>query len=340
MNIKINGVDIAFFNNFTLNLKYDSVASTFSFNAIYDPGNKSTAFLFKPLSYNEIEIFHQGELFLTGTILNHTFSSKPQKTAASFSGKSLPGILEDCEIPIEAYPLQSDNKSLKEIAQKLVNAFNIRMVIDPSVSSLMDEVFEKSVAKETQSPKDYLASLCSQKNIILSHTAKGELLFTRAKITKPIINFQDKQDNTEMGLSINGQGIFSQTTILRQSSVDGGNAGQGKINNPLISRYRPKIQSQSSGTDNDTAKVARNALSAQMKNIKLKVNIDRWIIENAILKPNKIITAISQELFLDKKTEFFIESIDYIGDHQKNTMALACVLPQVYNQDSFKNIFS
>ncbi len=47
MNLKINHrvgvVDVSFFNDFEVNLKYDSVASTFGFSFYFDPKNQQHA---------------------------------------------------------------------------------------------------------------------------------------------------------------------------------------------------------------------------------------------------------------------------------------------------------
>ena len=52
-------------------------------------------------------------------------------------------------------------------------------------------------------------------------------------------------------------------------------------------------------------------------------------MDNKILKPNNIITVTNPEIYLFKKSNWFIESIDYKGDQNINTAVLNCVLPCV-----------
>jgi hypothetical protein len=40
MNVKINGRNTEFLNEFNVNLQYDNIASTFSFNVQFNPDNE------------------------------------------------------------------------------------------------------------------------------------------------------------------------------------------------------------------------------------------------------------------------------------------------------------
>ncbi|MCK4883267.1 MAG: hypothetical protein KAS30_00210, partial [Candidatus Diapherotrites archaeon] len=169
---------LEFFNKLSFTWKYDAVASTFAFSMYFDPDDANHKELLKPGHFHQCTVEHNGETLLTGFLMNQTFTSRAAKQLSSVSGYSLPGVLEDCQIHPSLYPLQSDGKTLREIAQKLISGvFPFKIEIDPSVASKMDEVYEKTTASETQTVKAYLSGLAAQKNIILSHTEKGNLLF-------------------------------------------------------------------------------------------------------------------------------------------------------------------
>jgi prophage tail gpP-like protein len=341
INDRIRNRKVEFFNSFNLNLRYDSVASTFSFSFYFNPENKEHKEMVCIGHYHKVTVEHNGELLLTGYILSQVFTSSNVKQLVPFGGYSLPGVLEDCEIPPKLYPLQSDGLTLREIAQKLIAPFGLQMVIDPLVSSQMDSVFEKTTASESQTIKAYLTELASQKNIIISHDEKGNLLFTKAKADKkPLIHFQTGVIGTSMSLSFNGQAMHSEITVMKQASSDGGNAGESTIINPYVPFvYRPKVIIQSSGDDVDTEQAAKNALAAELKNLQLTIVTDRWEVDGKILKPNNIIEVTDQEVYLYKKTKWFIESITYVGDNQKMTATLTCVPPEVYNGKTPEYIF-
>jgi prophage tail gpP-like protein len=178
--------------------------------------------------------------------------------------------------------------------------------------------------------------MAQQKDIVLSHTEKGELLFTRAKTDiKPILEF-DLTKGTIPGTSFefdfDGQKMHSHIWVQGQAAKDGGNAKKSFVRNyyvPVV--YRPKVTSQSSGDDNDTGLAAKRELAAELKGLKLTIETDRWLVDGTIIKPNNTITIIAPELYIYRKTKFFIEQVEYTGNEKQTTAKLTCVLPEVYN---------
>lgn len=348
MNLKIkNHFNVEFFNKFRVTLRYDSVGSTFSFEHYFDPKIKQHRILWQPGHFHVVRVEHAGELLITGFILSQTFGQTSKKQLSSISGYSLTGVLEDCQIPPSLYPLQSDGKTLGEITRRILGFFTtknapIKLIVDPEVAGKVNSSFEKTTANETETIKGYLTKLAAQKNIVLSHTPEGNLLYTKAKTkTASIFHFTGGQPSvTRISLAYNGQGMHSDITIKKQASSEGGNAGEQTISNPYVPFVRrPNVKNQSSGTDNDTGNAARNALSAELKGIVLTIELSTWFINDKIIKPNNIISVTSPENYIFKKTNFFIESVDLIGDEKQNTATLTCVLPEVYNEDRVENIF-
>lgn len=329
------------FNSFSLLLKYDSVASAFSFSMYFDPNDSKHRMLFQPGHFHQLDIEHGGELLMRGWILGQSFGVGAEKMLSSVNGYSLPGVLEDCNIPVDLYPLQSDQKTLSEIAKYLTSKFPFSVVVDGSVSGLMNQKFDTTTASETQTIKSYLNELASQKNIILTHTADGNLLFTKAKTRRtPIFHFENNQPATEMTLQFNGQGMHSDIWVTKEADIDGGNAGQEKISNPFVPYvYRPLVKTQSSGDDVDTKEAVKNVLQSELKGIKLTIKTNMWEIDGKVIKPNNIITVRNPELYLFEKSNWFIESVQLDGDETQTTATLTCVLPEVYNGSQPPYIF-
>lgn len=341
INDRITNRKVDYFNQFKLNLQHASVASTFSFNFYFDPLNHDHKEMACVSHYHVATLEHNGELLLTGYILSQGFNHKNVKELVAIGGYSLPGFLEDCEIPTSLYPLQSDGLTLRQIAQKLIKPFGLKMVVDPSVASKMDSVYDTSTASETQTIKGYLTELAAQKHVLLSHDAKGNLVFTSAKTKqKPILEFKDGVIGTTMTLAFDGQRMHSHITVQKQSDLEGGNAGESTVTNPYVPFvYRPKVKTQSSGTDIDTDLAARQMLAEELRNLKLTIVTDRWEIDGKIIKPGNIISVINPEVYIYKKTLWFIESIEFIGDNKSVTATINCVLPEVYNGETPVSIF-
>jgi prophage tail gpP-like protein len=346
INDRIRTRQVEFFNQFSLNLRYDSIASGFSFKGYFNPSNIDLKEIYCVGHYHIVTLEHNGELLLTGNILSEAFDHANNKELVSFGGYSTPGVLEDCNIPPDSYPLQSDGLTLKEIATKLLKRFNLQMIIHSSVESLMNEPYEKTTAEATSTIKDYLTSLANQKNIVISHDAMGRIIFTKANTNRaPLLDFNLPGESTipftKMNLSFNGQGMHSHIHVIKEPDPEGGNAGESVIRNPYVisSVYRPKVIIQNSGTDIDTDKVARMALAAELKNLKLVITTDRWELNGKILKPNNIITVVNPEVYLYKKSKWFIEEIEFQGNNKEVIAKLTCCPPEVYNDNTPEYLF-
>lgn len=341
MILKIKNRRVEFFNNFKLDLRYDSVASAFSFNFLFNPNDADLLELVHLGHYHKMTLEHNDELLLTGYILNQTFRDGNQKSLSGISGYSLPGVLEDCQIPTSVYPLQSDKLSLHQIVNKLVAPFKLKVVVDPAVASKMNKVYSTSTADENQTIKAYICELAAQRNIIVTHNEQGHLLFTEAKTKQqPFMHFDRGVPGVNMAMNFNGQGMHSHITVQKQADSGGGNAGESTIANPFVPyTYRPKVLSQSSGDDIDTATAARRALSDELKNLQLQITTDRWQIDGKIIKPNTVISVKNPELFLKEKMNWFVESISFEGTQEKTIATLNCVLPEAYNNAKVVNHF-
>jgi prophage tail gpP-like protein len=345
---KVRKVD--FWSRFRVSLAYDKFGSTFSFSWYFDPDNPEHKELACVSHYHDCVVEHNNEVLITGFALSQGFTYEAGKTLATISGYSKPGWFEDVNIPPEKYPLQSDGVSLLNIARRITSPwdkstkYKIGIEVDPSVQSKVNKTFKKSTASETATIADYLRELAQQKEIIISHDENGNLLFTQAKTNQdPILSFDFTKGmipGTRLNHNFDGQGMHSHITVLRQSSIDGGNAGQYTIRNPYVPvTYRPKVVTQSSGDDIDTEEVAKRELAKELENLSLSIDMDRWIINEKIIKPNNIIEIIAPELYIYTKSDFFIRSVDLVGNAEETTSTLNCVVPEVVNGEYPKSIF-
>jgi len=338
------------FNNFRLSLGYDQFGSTFSFSFYFEPDNPEHKELACVSHYHDCRIKHNDEVLVTGFALTQGFTYESEKTLATISGYSKPGFFEDCNIPPDVWPLQSDGLSLLQIAQKITSKWNIStkykidIKVDPSVQDKVSKAFKKSTASETSTIAEYLRELAQQKQIIISHDELGNLLFTQAKTDQdPILTFDFTKGlipGTRLTHTFNGQQMHSHITVVKQASTDGGNAGEYTIRNPYVPTvYRPKVVTQSSGDDIDTQEVALRELSKEWEGLTLTIETDRWIVDKKIIKPNSIIEVLAPELYIYTKSRFFVRSIDYDGDAEKTTATLNCVIPEVVNGQMARSIF-
>lgn len=321
----INGQE---FTNFVINdltLMYNAITSTFGFSGLEN-------YLPKPLTYPSIEIYHDDELILTGTILNQSAVSESKPTLVSVSGYSKAGILEDCTIPLTAMPMQLDNMSLKEICDKLLPLYELKYSFENSVASLMTKKYEKVNFDYDKTLKSILVDLATERGIFINHTSRGDIRFTDSSASnlKIVEHFED--DGTmNIDLDINGQQMHSEISML--SGTDDLSISEGEITlkNPYVKVNRPIIYKMSSGDSIDIKDAVRLKLSSELRGITLKIETTKFI------KPGNLITVTSSKLNLNHRVPFFIEQTVISQDKQGLKYSMSCVLKEVYTKNDVKN---
>ena len=337
MKLVVNNNQYDFFNGVNVTLKYDSVGGTFKFDMVFNPDDPNHRELVRPLTFPTAKIVHGSETLLTGTVVHHSGNSASADSLVTLSGYSIPGILEDVTIPLSAWPLQSDTLSLREIANRVCDPFNVVVKIDPAVSSLMNQTFDSTDARPDQTVKSYLTTLASQKSIILSSTPDGHLLFTKATTNKkPIADLSTVLKKT---LVVDGRGMNDTIVVVGESNIDGGNAAEASYSSGLITNNRPRTVVQSSGDDNDSPKVASQYGATQLKKIALTIELHTWTIEDRIIFPNNLVTVQDKKLGLYEKSDWFVEAVTFTGNESKQVSTLSCVPPSAFDGTKPKNPF-
>lgn len=345
LRIKIDNKDYEGFSNVAVNLTFDAVASTFSFDAYFDPENDSHRELFRPLRYREVKIYEDNVLLLTGNILSHRYSAQARNNLVPVSGYSKTGILEDVSIPPDLYPLETVNKSLKEIATRLTEPFGIGVVIDDEVADDAAKLYEKSASSGSDTVAGYLAQLASQRNITLTHTPAGNLRLARPKKVKAAIaTYIENMPAVTIDLEVNGQGMHSETTVMRQGSITDDLNGESTKKNPLVGQYRPLVKEQTKGGSGDTENAANNASSSELQGISLTITSDRWTWYDgrrlSVITPDHYINVNSPSCFLSRTSVWFVKAVTLTENDKERGATIYCVLPESFNGEEPKNIFA
>ena len=325
-------------NDITISMVLDSVASAFSFSARFNPKNPQHKELFRPLGYPKVEIYHDdGRLLLTGVVLNQNQKSKAEPELITLSGYSKGGVLDDCNIPLTAYPLESLKRSLYDIASRLLNIFSLNLVVAPNVLKDVNAIYEKTSAEPTDSITSYLAKLAAQRNIVLSHDEKGNIVLFRPNANAAPRYFFDSENTVDMSWSVNGQQLHSDIDVIRQPSEDNpGVSLADKAKNPLIGAYRPSVSILSSGKETDTKRAADNKMASELSGLVLNLAFEKYV-EVLI---GDIIEVQNEEVYLYQRTRFMVSAINLKETETGITTELSVVLPESYTGETPKNIFA
>lgn len=335
INDRFTNRTVRFFDQINIGLRFDSVASTFSFNFYFDPNNPDHKDMACVGHFHEVTVEHNGELLISGYLISQKFADSNTKQMAGFAGYSKSGVIEDVNIPLNAYPIQTQGLSVRSIAQRLLSYFKIGLIDQVG----LNEEIQDSKANETQTIKAYLTELTSQRDVVLSHDAKGNVVFAKANTRQaPIMIFDStRQDNevipfTSMELNINGQQLHSHISVIGEASTnEGDDASEVTVRNRIVQGvFRPKVLKQTTGTDVTALKAAELARKAELRAITLTIQTDRWEIDGKVIKPNSIISVKNPNCYIYKPTKFFVESVNLVGNTQAMTATLTCVLPEAY----------
>lgn len=354
---------VRFFNDFEMNLKYDSIADTFSFTFLFNPNNPEHAEIACVSHYHECAIYYDNELLINGYMLSQGFRDTAKPELVHIGGYSKAGVFEDCDVPTSLYPLESNGLSLRAICQRILNNFNThirskegkfklfvapisRTAASSRIVEKMDATIPKSTAKESENIKSYLTGLATKKNLVLSHTPEGDLLITEANTEAlPVFDYDDTKQMVgfvEMDLQFNGQAMHSHITVIRQASQDGGNAAEYTIRNPFVpvaAVFRPKTIVMSSGDDVTIKEFAENELRKELKAITLSITLDRGKLNGIFIRPNNTCRVKNRKIFLYKSVRWFIESVNFKVNSGQETSILTCVPTYVYSDEKPVNFF-
>lgn len=332
--LRTGGKSFQFFIEIDVDLRLDTIASTFSFLGV-DTNNSD---LFKTLKYTEVEVWFVdndlgiNELLLTGQVINTSKVSQKKKTPVRLAGYSKPGKLEDVNIPIELYPLQRDNVSLAEIAKEICDRWSINLKIFDAALADANIAFEKVSADPEEKVKQYLSGLCNLRNLTLSHDNRGRLLIY--KILNSIeANFRldSAKDSLKVTLSENGQAIHSECTVIKQATVKDTNSAQATAKSPFSSgQDRPIVKKLPNGEQTDVERYANAVLAREAKNIVITIEHEGWTIQNKLIRAGFYIELTDEKLEFEN-LKLIVQSQQLKSDKKNGkTMTMTCVLPCVY----------
>lgn len=350
---------INFFSQIKLNLKYDALASTFQFDYLFDANNAAHLEVAGITHYHEAHVYWQASTggpkrrILTGLVVSQNFIDAPVPELLSIGGYSKPGLLDDCDIPVDI-PLESNGLKLSDIIKRICDAFLLKLIIlapragerivqKPPQEKNEDERAEgevkKSTSKTSENAASYIKKLCLQKNVVLTHNEMGNVVVKTANTEgDPVLvldsDSKPMQGYQRMNLNFDGQNMFRFYSVVRQADDEGGNESSITIRNPLspvagVPRY--KVETQSSGSDVTVSEAVRNALSKSLKVFVLTVNIVTETASTKLILPDNTIHIKNKKLNLFKMTKWFIESVEVTQTPESTTQVLTCVLPWVYN---------
>jgi len=320
----------------------DTAADGWTAVTRFDPFDEAKAKKFIPYTLPPAQVYLGGKLVNSGILYLVGPRSSTDGRRISLGGWSPTADIIDSTINMEVWnrfpnaKFERNNVTLADRAKELLEPFEIQ-VIDEANDL---EPFDRVAATPDEKIFDHLAKLATQRGILISCTAQGELRLTRANTTgKPIGTIEETDPpQTEMEATFDGRKRFSTYRAIGQSpavSPAGDNYQVYKTataQDPGVSRTRFLAFTADNAAVGNIQKAAdwkRNRVLADAYTIPFPVS--SWYAPNDELwTPNTLITVKSPTLFLPNGFDFLIRAVVF---DEKPSAILYLIPPQVYSQD-------
>ena len=261
--LKINGEVLKFFDSFSFSTQLDAISSSISFNAFLD---------IAAFDYADVEAFRNGVLIFTGEIVSKSIPDEIPPKPFSYKAGSKTHILSESTLPTEAYPLQLENLTLKDIVEYICSFFNITVIFDQSAEEEATGKYKLSDLGLGKVAAELINDLITNAGLILTHDAYGQLIVTKDVIQSEILLPRWTSNKKSFDL----KKFFHNYIALGQAPVGEDNDIQAIASFTNIVERRNTTKIQDSGGIDTIEKKAEGMRVDSLKAIKQSLSFDQF----------------------------------------------------------------
>jgi prophage tail gpP-like protein len=324
--ILIDGKRFRFWSEVRVTRSIDAM-DTVEFSAPFDskiPNFKAT---FRPFSYKDVDIIVGGSRLFSGTMVGVTPTVSASQKVVSVSAYSKPGVLNDCTLTGSSYPLEFNDQNLRDIAKSIADTFGIAVDfrVDPG------PVFERVSLKPSKKVLPFLSELAQQRNMIISSSEDGALIFWRSiDPGTPVASLsQGASPLTQVTPFFSPQEYYSHITGIDPVLI-GLEGSQFTVKNPRLNGVvRPITFSPQDTIDSDVQDAVQAKASRMFGNMaSYSASVSSWNDPSGNLwKPNTSIKLFANDAMVYGEYEFIIRSVELIKDSRSESAVLNLVIP-------------
>jgi prophage tail gpP-like protein len=324
--LSVEGSRFRFWSKVSITRAIDAVP-TVSFEAPFDPDNAEFRSVFRPFSFQSVNLDVGGDRLFTGTLIGVDPTLNVAGGTAGASCYALPGVLGDCTAPASAYPIEWDGADLRAIAESLAALFGIGVVFDGEVGS----AFERLTLTPGANLLPWLAGLASQRDLVVGATPGGDLLFTKATAEgEPVAHLtQGESPCISVAPSFSPQDYFSAITGVTPTLVGLKGPQHTEKNTHLPGALRPHTFLSANTINADLPASVRSKMGRMFGNaIGYSVPVSTWRDPQGDLwKPNTLITLLAPGAMIYSRYTFLLRSVILEKTAGSESATLNLVLP-------------
>jgi len=324
--ISIEGVRFRFWDRLRIVRSIDSM-DTVEMSAPFDheaPGFRET---FVPFSFKPMSITVGGEPLFTGTMVAVDPVIEKDKKVVAVSGYASPGALNDCTPPASSFPLEFDNLGLRDIAATMLGPFGLGAVFESDQGS----VFERVACEPGNKVLAFLIDLAKQRNLVMSSSPKGELVFLRAiEGGVPVAKLrQGESPLLSVTPRFNPQEYYSHITGL-EPVILGLKGSQFTVRNPRLQGVIRPFTFKAPDTLDADVKATVEAKAGRMFGgmASYSVTVATWRDPSGNLwTPNTVVNLLAPDAMVYEEYSFIVRSVEFNRDSVSETALLDLVVP-------------
>jgi len=321
----IDGKRFRFWTSIKLTRSIDNM-DTVDIAAPFEPNLASFKETFRPFSFKSTEITVGGEPLFKGTMIS-VIPTLGDSKVIQVSAYSMPGVLNDCTAPASAYPLEYNNQNLQALTNAVIKPFGLSAVFEAEPGA----VFERVAINPGQKLLDFISDLARQRNLVISSTERGELLFRKSiENGVPVAKLrQGESPVVSVSPTFNPQDYYSHVTGIEPIVV--GLAGDvftvknGKLTT-LLRPFTFLAQDAESGTLKEAVEAKAGRMFGNMVSYKLSVNTWRDPA-GKLWQPNTLVNLQSNNAMIYEPYNLVIRSVEFSRDENSQTATLDLVIP-------------
>ncbi len=284
--------------------------------------------IFQPFSYKLVSVGIGGENLFTGLMVAINPDLQPNSRSLSVSCYAAPAVISDCNAPASLFPLQFINADLRTIASDLLFPFGLSVQFAAPVGAPFRTLRLQSADKVFP----FLAELAKQRNLVITNTSTGALLFYRA-ITGDATPVATLSQGQSPVLSVvpqfDPQQYYSHITGIAPTAV-GAPGSQFTVKNPrLTTVVRPFTFQAADSEVGNISQATENKLARMFANVaSYTVSVNTWRDpQGQLWQPNTLIRLSAPDAMIYNPYTFLIRSVTLRQAERAQTAELNIVLP-------------
>ncbi len=351
VDVLIDDKFFGFWNNIEITQSIDTFSSC-KFSAPFEqnklnvePSRHEFRKTFQPFSFKPLVVLLHLEPLFTGTMVGVDPKIDAVSRIVEVTGYATPGVLCDCTAPVAfgkrkrsrkqegAIPLEFNKLDLRQISTSLCLPFEIDAVFrsDPGAP------FDRVAIKVDEKIHTFLAELAKQRNLVITDTERGELLFWQSvSAGKPVARFvAGESPLTSVSASFSPQEYYSEITGFAPA-IHKKAGSRYTYQNPFLPppAFRPMSCSFDDTEKGDAPEATRakvGRMFANMASFKIE-GIPTWRDPKGnIWRPNTTITLLAPDCMVYRETELLIRSVTLRQFSGEVSASLELCLPGAFS---------